>query len=78
MSVLKICGKRGLRLVKTKIVIEVQNCGQCPYIKYLPVEYGKNIFCRKAQKMVAEMIEYMGEFDDKTPPEWCPCRLEEK
>ena len=62
--------------MKTKIVIEVQNCGQCPYIKYLPAEYGKNIFCRKAQKMVAEMIEYKGEFDDKTPPAWCPCRLE--
>ena len=53
-----------------------RNCGQCPYIKCLPAEYGRNIFCRKAQKMVAEMVEYMSELNDKTPPEWCPCRLE--
>jgi hypothetical protein len=63
--------------VKIKIEIEIEHCGQCPYVKYLPAKYGKNIFCLKAQKMVAEMIEYMSEFKDKTPPTWCPCRLEE-
>ena len=64
--------------MKTKIAIEIYNCGQCPYVNYLPAEYGKDIFCRKARKMVVEQIEYRSELNEKTPPVWCPCRLEEK
>lgn len=62
--------------MKTKIIIEIENCSQCPYVKHYRAEYGFDIYCGKAQRIVAEMIEYMGELNDKTPPEWCPCRLE--
>lgn len=64
--------------MKTKIVIEVENCCQCPYVRTFRAEYGFDIHCGPAQRVVAEMVEYMGELDDKTPPEWCPCRLEEQ
>ena len=64
--------------MKIKIVVEIEHCGRCPYVKFLPAEYGENVFCLKAKKIVAEMVEYMSELRDKTPPAWCPCRLEEK
>lgn len=63
--------------MKTKIVIEIENCCQCPYVKRYRAEYGFNIYCSKVQRIAAEMIEYMSELNDKTPPVWCPCRLEE-
>jgi hypothetical protein len=69
--------ERGLRLMKTNIVIEIENCSQCPYVKRYCAKYGSDIYCRKAQRTVAEMVEYVSELNDKTPPVWCPCRLEE-
>ena len=64
--------------MKIRLVVEIEHCGQCPYVKYRPAEYGENIFCLKAQKIVAENVEYMSELRDKTPPAWCPCRMEEE
>lgn len=79
MNVLKICGERGLRLVKTKIVLEIKNCIHCPFVRMLEAEYGYNIFCGKASsRLIMEMAEYESDLDAKTPPEWCPCRLEKQ
>lgn len=64
--------------MKTKIVLEIENCFQCPYVKHYRSDYGFGVVCFKTMRHVAEDIEYMSELDDKTPPVWCPCRLEEK
>ena len=64
--------------MKTKIVLEIENCAQCPLVRMIEVEYGYDIHCGRAHRLVAEMVEYEGELRDKTPPTWCPCRLEEK
>ena len=62
--------------MKTKIVLEIENCIHCPFVRMIEAEYGYNIHCWKAHRLVAEMIEYESELDAKTPPVWCPCRLE--
>ena len=61
--------------MKTKIVLEIENCIHCPFVSMIEAEYGYNIHCGKARCLVAEMIEYENELDAKTPPVWCPCRL---
>ena len=62
--------------MKTKIVLEIENCTHCPFVRMIEAEYGYDIHCGKALRLVAEMVEYESELNDKTPPEWCPCRLE--
>jgi hypothetical protein len=62
--------------VKTKIVLEIENCSQCPHVKYYRSDYGFGVICFKTMRHIAEDVEYMSELNDKTPPEWCPCRLE--
>lgn len=61
--------------MKTKIILEIENCIHCPFVNMIEVEYGYNINCGKALRLVAEMIEYESELD-ATPPVWCPCKLE--
>lgn len=64
--------------MKTKIILEIENCTHCPFVRMIEAEYGYDIHCGKALRLVAEMIEYESELDVKTPPVWCPCRLEEQ
>ena len=65
----------GLKLMKTKIVLEIENCIHCPFVRMIEAEYGYNINCGKALRLIAEMIEYQSELD-ATQLVWCPCRLE--
>ena len=62
--------------MKTKIVLEIENCIHCPFVRMIEVEYGYNIHYGKAHRLVAEMIEYESELNTKTPPVWCPYKLE--
>lgn len=68
--------------MKTKLIIEVENCSQCPYVKVTRTQgagYAFNYSCSKYPKwnnVIATYVEYDDELDN-TPPEWCPCRLEE-
>lgn len=65
--------------MKTKIVIELDNCRRCPYCKaYRTFDAGfaHDYVCLKAKKEIASYVEYTNEFP-KEIPAWCPCRLEE-
>jgi hypothetical protein len=64
--------------VKTKIIVELDNCRRCPYCKsYRNFNAGLayDYVCLKAKKEIASYVEYESEFP-KEIPVWCPCSLE--
>ena len=65
--------------MKTKIIVELDNCSRCPYCKSyrnIDARLAYDYFCLKVKKEIASYVEYESEFP-KEIPVWCPCRLEE-
>lgn len=67
--------------MKTKLIIEVENCSQCPYVKITRTQGAVMLLIIRVANTLNGIIELllmqnMMELDN-TPPEWCPCRLEE-
>lgn len=64
----------------TKIVIELENCADCPFsiVKPYPTsdswEEADSYYCSKTNnRKIAEYIERLSEMPEV--PEWCPHRL---
>jgi len=55
--------------VKTKIVIELDNCLRCPYCKYrnINTEVAYDYVCLKAKKEIASYVEDRNEFPEEVP-----------
>lgn len=67
----------------SKIVLEVRDCQDCPFVKSEYVYTGDSwdhmydYFCQKADnKKVAGAIEWRSEMPEV--PEWCPCHLQKE
>lgn len=67
---------RKANLPKTKILLEITNCGDCPKCDVTRTpgwDYALSYFCKLEEKMVCSGIEWPSEM--KPVPDWCPLRL---
>ena len=64
--------------MKTAIVLEISSCAVCPYVKFVnstEVKFSYSYYCTKKQADILKNIRLNSELE-RTPPAWCPCRVE--
>ena len=64
-----------------EIVLEIEKCNECPFVKTQPTEthdwfedYVEDYFCGKNGRELAVWVERIWEIPDV--PDWCPIRKE--
>lgn len=53
----------------TKIVIEIESCGQCPYVITRACNYNFTFYCEKENN---KLITYDHHGQNPIIPDWCP------